>query len=153
MAKKENKNEIKITIEGEAWSKAIDKAFTKKNKEGTIDGVRKGKAPRDVFEKKYGKESLFLEASDFVIEEAYLKALDDSKLIPVVQPKVDVTKINDKEIEFKFNIITKHEVKIKKYKDLKVKKGKVEVTKEEINHELSHLLEKYTEISTKETGK
>ena len=58
-SEKTNKNEIKVTIEGESWTKALDKAFEKKNKEVTIPGFRKGKAPRNVFEKKYGKESLY----------------------------------------------------------------------------------------------
>ena len=80
MAKKNNKNEIKVKIEGENWSNALDKVFKKKNKDVTIPGFRKGKAPKDIFLKKYGIESLFLEACDEVIGEAYSKALEDSKL-------------------------------------------------------------------------
>lgn len=150
MAKKENKNEIKIKIEGESWQKALDKAFQKKNKDVTIPGFRKGKAPKDIFVKKYGIESLYIDASDYVIEEAYTKALDESKLIPVVQPKVDITNIDESGIEFNFTIITKPEVNIKKYKGLKITKDKVEVTKEEIEHEISHILERYTDLVTKE---
>lgn len=150
MAKKENKNEIKIKIEGESWQKALDKAFQKKNKAVTIPGFRKGKAPKDIFVKKYGIESLYIDASDYVIEEAYTKALDESKLIPVVQPKVDITNIDESGIEFNFTIITKPEVNIKKYKGLKITKDKVEVTKEEIEHEISHILERYTDLVTKE---
>lgn len=52
MANKKNIKEIKITIEGDEWVKALDKAFDKKNKEVTIAGFRKGKAPRNVYEKK-----------------------------------------------------------------------------------------------------
>jgi len=152
MAKKKNNNEVIIKIEGDSWKKALDKAFEKKNKEVTIPGFRKGKAPRNVFEKKYGKESLFIDASDFVIEEAYVKALEESKLVPVVQPKVDIVSIDEEKIEFKFTIISKPEVNVKKYKGLKVSKDKVEVTKEEIEHELSHLLERYTDLVTKEKG-
>lgn len=150
--KKTNKNEVLVKIDGDAWSKALDKAFKKKNKEVTIPGFRKGKAPRDVYEKKYGKESLYLDASDEVINDAYVKALKDSKLIPVVQPVVDITNVDDEKVEFKFTIITKPEINIKKYKGLKVKKEKVEVTKEEIDHEIHHLLERYTELRTKEDG-
>ena len=55
-------------------------------------------------------------------------------------------------MEFVFKITTKPEVKINKYKGLNIKPEKVEVTEEEINHELGHLLEKYTELVIKEDG-
>ena len=152
MAKKDNKKEVLVTIEGKEWTDALDKAFKEKVKTVTIDGFRKGKVPRDIFEKKYGKESLYFPASDYVIEEAYKKALEESKLVPVVQPSVDIKKVDDKHIEFSFKIITKPEVKIKKYKGLNVKPGKVKVTKEEIEHEIGHILERFTETRAKENG-
>ncbi|MBO7517853.1 MAG: hypothetical protein J6T31_01940, partial [Methanobrevibacter sp.] len=83
---------------------------------------------------------------------AFKKALEQSKLVPVVQPSVDVKSVDDKGIEFTFKIITKPEVKIKKYKGLKVKAEKVTVTKEEIEHEMGHILEEYEETRTKESG-
>lgn len=152
MAKKNNNHEINIVIDGDTWKSALDKAFEKKNKEVTIPGFRKGKATREVFEKKFGKESLYLEASDYAVQEAYLKALTDSKLIPVVQPKVDIVSIDSDKIEYKFTIVTAPEVKIKNYKGLGVKKATVKVTKKEIEHEISHLLEKYTDLVTKKDG-
>ena len=152
MAKNKNEKEIIIKIEGESWTNALDKAFKTKVKDVTVDGFRKGKVPRDIFEKKFGKESLYIPASDYVIEEAYKKALEESKLIPVVQPKVEIKSVDNTAIEFAFKIITKPEIKIKKYKGLNVKPEKVKVTKEEIDHEIGHILERYTETKTKETG-
>ena len=154
MANKKNIKEIKITIEGDEWVKALDKAFDKKNKEVTIAGFRKGKAPRNVYEKKYGKESLFFDASDFVIQDAYMKALTQlgDESVPVAQPKVDITNISDEKIEFKFTFITTPDVNVKKYKGLKVTKEKVSVTKEEIDHEISHILERYSDLVVKENG-
>jgi len=153
MAKDKNVKEVIVKIEGNDWKKAIDKAFKEKVKTITVDGFRKGKVPRDIYEKKYGKESLYLPASDYVIEDAYRKALEESNLVPVVQPKLDVKYVNDEYIEFVFKIITKPEVKIKKYQGLGVKEEKVKVTKDEINHEIGHLLERFTETKTKEKGK
>ncbi len=152
MAKKENKNvhEVTIKIEGESWEKALDRVFKEKQKTVKVDGFRKGKVPRSVFEKKFGKESLYFDAANAVLEEAYTKVMTDSKLIPVVQPAVDIKDITDKGVEFIFRIVTKPEVKVKKYKGLGVKPEKVKVTKEEIEHELGHLLERYTELVTKE---
>ena len=155
MAKKENKNihEVTVKIEGKDWNDAIDKVFEKKQKTVKVDGFRKGKVPRTIFEKKFGKESLYLDAANDVLQLAYVKAIEDSKLIPVVQPSVDIKSIDESGVEFTFKVITKPEVKVNKYKGLKITPEKVEVTEEEINHELGHLLERYTELVTKDGGK
>ena len=152
--KKKNNNvhEVIIKIEGKEWKDACDKAFAKKQKNVKIDGFRKGKAPRNIYEKKYGKDYL-LDAADLVLQDAYGKAMEESNLIPVVQPGVELNSIDEKYVEFKFTITTKPEVKVKKYKGLNIKPEKVKVTEEEINHELGHLLERYTELTTKEKGK
>lgn len=153
MTKNKKIKEVIVKIEGEDWKKALDKAFSEKVKNTTVAGFRKGKVPRDIYEKKFGKESLYLPASDYVVEKAYKKALEESKLVPVVQPKLEVKSVDDKGIEFVFKIITKPDVNIKKYKGLNVKPEKVKVTKEEIEHEIGHLLEKYSETVSKENGK
>ena len=149
---KKNVHEVPVKIEGEQWTKALDKSFAKKQKTAKVDGFRTGKVPRDIYEKHYGKESLFLEAADLLLQEAYLKAMEDSKLVPVVQPSVDLKGIDENGVEFVFTIVTKPEVNVKKYKGLNIKPEKVEVTDEEINHELGHLLEIYTELVNKEDG-
>lgn len=150
--KKENKNkhEVTVKIDGDAWKNAIDKVFAKKQKTVKVDGFRQGKVPRNIYEKKFGKESLYLDAADAVLQDAYVKAMDDSKLVPVAQPEVNLKNIGEEGVEFTFKIITKPEVKVNKYKGLNIKQEEVEVTDEEINHELSHLLERYTELVTKD---
>ena len=148
--KKDYRKETEVAIEGKDWKDALDKAFKEESKNVTVDGFRKGKVPRNIFEKKFGKERLYVKASDFVIEKAYTKALEEAKVIPVVQPKVEITDITDEKISFKFVFITKPEVKVKKYKGLNIKPEKVKVTKEEVEHEISHLLERYTEYVVKD---
>lgn len=148
-----NKHEFTIKIDGEEWEKAQDEPFKKRNKNAKIAGFRPGKAPKDVFIKHYGKESLYFDAADTLLNVAYTKMLEKEKVVPVVEPKVDIKSINETGIEYIFTVITKPEVKIKKYKKLGVKKEEVKVTKEEINHEIEHLLDRYTELVTKEKGK
>ena len=150
MEKNSNKHEFIIKIEGEEWENALDKAFTKRNKTAKIDGFRPGKAPKDVFLKHYGKESLYFDAADSLISDAYVKVLEREKVVPVVEPKIDVRSIDETGVEFVFTIITKPEVVIKKYKGLNVQKEVALVTKEEVEHEISHLLERYTELVTKD---
>ena len=118
-----NKHEIEIKLEKE-WVSALDAVFKKKNKEVTIDGFRKGAAPKDMYIKKFGIESLYSDAVDACINVAYKKALEDNKLIPVIEPLVDVTGISDTKVIFKFTIITKPVVTLGEYKNLKVKKEK-----------------------------
>lgn len=148
--KNKNVNEINIKIEGEEWNNAIDKAFNKEQKNVKVDGFRKGKVPRNVYEKKFGKQALFVAAADMLLQEAYLKALEESKLVPVVQPAFDVKSLDENGVEYVFKIITKPEVNVKKYKGLNIQPEKVEVSEEEVNHELGHLLERYTELVTKD---
>ena len=152
MAKKENKNihEVSIKIEGKEWEAAVDKAFKVKQKTAKVDGFRKGKVPRNVYENKFGKESLYFEAANSLVPVAYDKMMAESKLEPVARPSVDIKDISDKGVEFNFKVITKPEVTVKKYKGLNIKPDKVEVTEEEVNHELGHLLERYTELVVKD---
>ena len=148
--KVKNVHDVAVKIEGDTWKKAVDHVFEEKRKTVKVDGFRKGKVPRNIFEKKFGKESLYLDAADHVIQDAFEKALKESKLDPIVKPTVDLKDLSEEGAEFVFTITTKPEVKVNKYKGLKVKSDKVEVTDEEINHELGHLLERYTELVTKE---
>ena len=148
--KNKNVHEVSVKIDGDAWKEALDKAFNEKVKDAKVDGFRKGKVPRNIYEKNFGKESLWLTAADVVLQDAYVKAMEESKLVPVVQPDVNLKNISDEEVEFTFTIITKPEVNVKKYKGLKIKPEEVKVTKEEIEHELGHVLERYTELVTKE---
>ena len=145
-------HEVVVKIEGKEWTDALDKAFAKKQKTAKVDGFRPGRVPRNIYEKHFGKESLFLDAADLVLQAAYLKAMEESKLIPVVQPSADLKDLSENGVEFTFKIVTKPEVKVNKYKGLNIQPEKVEVTDEEVNHELGHLLEKYTELVSKENG-
>ncbi len=146
---KKNYHNIEIKVEGKEWTDAVDKAFKEKSKSVTIDGFRKGKCPRNIYDKKKGQDYL-LDAADAVIQDAYTKALKDNNLVPVVQPEPNLKSLDENSVTFTFKIITKPEVKISKYRDLGVKPNEVKVTKEEIEHEIEHLLEKYEELVNKD---
>ncbi len=141
-----NVKEYELKVEGEEWSKALDKSFQKAVENTTIDGFRKGKCPKDVYLKKFGKESLYMDAVDFVINDAYRKCLTDNKLVPVIEPKVDVKSIDENGVTFLFTVTLKPEVKLGKYTKLGVKKEKVEVTDEEIDEEIKTLQSKFADI-------
>lgn len=144
----ENKNikEITVKIEGKEWEEALDKAYQKASKKVKIDGFRPGHAPKELFLKKYGKESLYMDAADLCIEKAYVQAFEDKQdLRLVAQPEIALKNVGEEGIEFLFTLTLRPEVKLGKYKNLGVKKEKVEVTKEEIDHTIEHMRERYAE--------
>ena len=147
-----NVHEIEIKLDKD-WVKCLDKAFKKKNKEIRIDGFRKGCAPKDVYIKKYGIESLYMDAVDEAIQIAYHKLLDENDLKPVVEPTVDVTGISDANVILKFIVITKPEVTLGEYKNLGVKKEKVTVTDKEVNDQIKELQQRMADVIVKENGK
>lgn len=147
-----NKDVVTIEIAGKDWEKALDKAFKKKVKEVKVDGFRKGSVPKNIYIEKFGIESLYMDAANDVVQDAYTKALKDSKVEPVIEPAIDVKEINEEKVVFEITITGKPEVKLGDYKNLKVKKEDVEVSKEEVDHEIEHLREQFAEIRVKEDG-
>ncbi len=139
-----------IKIEGKEWEKCLDAAFKKKNKDVKIDGFRKGAAPKDIFIKKFGIESLFMDAIDGAVDNAYKKLLEEEKITPVCEPKLDVKTINEKECVLEFTFITAPEVTLGEYKNLKIKKPTAKVTKEEIKEEVERLRNQFAEIKVKD---
>ena len=143
--------QIEIKIDGKKWEDALDKAFKKANKKAKIDGFRPGHAPKEVFLKKYGKESLYMDAADAVLNDAYEQMLNENKDVELVaQPEIALKSIDEKGVTFNFTLTTRPEVKLKKYKGLKVKKESAKVTKEEINHAIDEMRSRYAETMNKE---
>ena len=147
------KKEFEVKLDGKEWEKCLDDAFKNKIKDVKMDGFRKGLVPKDIYLKKFGIESLFMDAADAALPILYRNLMDENKdLEPAVMPTVDIKNISEKEIVVTFTVVTKPEVKLGKYKDLKIKKANIEVSEEEIEHELGHLKEQFIEIKEKEDG-
>lgn len=147
-----NVKEINVEVKGKDWESAIDKAFNKKKKDIKVDGFRKGSVPKDVFIKKAGIEALFMDAADIVIDQEYRKLMEDQKLEIVCEPNVSIEKIDKEGITIKFTLIGRPEVKLGEYTKLGVKKEKVTVSKEEVEHEIHHIIEHMAEVVLKENG-
>ncbi len=148
--KAKNIHEVKIEINGDEWSKKIDDAFKKVIKTVKIDGFRPGKAPRNIYEQKYGKASLVMEAVDNSMQEAYSKALEKFKGEPILQPTVAIEKADEEGVVYVFTFTTKPEVKIKKYTGLNVKKDVVKVTKKDVDAEIEKMRKEYADLQVKE---
>ena len=144
------KQELEFKIEGNEWGKLQDDAFAKLNKDAKIDGFRPGKAPRAMFEKKYGKQEIIFEASDMAVKKEYERILKEGKILPVIEPKIDLVACDENKLEVKFIFVTEPKVELGEYTNLKVKKGKVKVTKEEVKGRIDALLDEYAELVEKD---
>ena len=144
------REEVNFKLEGKEWVELQDKAFEKLNKKANIDGFRPGKAPRDIFEKKYGKQEIILEAADEATNKEYKRLLGENKITPIIEPKVELIKCDSDTLEVKFTFITDPEVTLGEYTNLKVKKEKAKVTKEEVDNSIKELLNEYAEVVVKE---
>lgn len=152
--KMENIKEIKIKVEGKKWEEAMEKAYKKASSNFQVDGFRKGHAPKNVFLKKYTQERLNFDCADICLDDAYNDMIKKAKDLEIVaQPEIGINEISEKGVEFIFKLTLKPEVKLGKYKGLGVKKEKVSVSKEEIEHEIEHIRSHYTENVIKEKGK
>lgn len=132
-------NMAKLTIEvaAEELEKAIQTAYQKNKNKISVPGFRKGKVPRQVIEKMYGKEVFYEDAANALIPDAYEKALEECEESIVSSPKIEVTQIEaGKPFIFTAEVALKPEVKLGKYKGVKVDKIAIEVTEDEVNAEI-----------------
>ena len=133
------KNMAKLTIEvaPEELEKAIEGAYQKNKGKISIPGFRKGKVPRQMIERMYGKEVFYEDAVNALIPEAYEKAVDECEEEIVSSPKIEVAQVEaGKPFIFTAEVALKPEVKLGKYKGVKVEKADTEVTDEEVDKEI-----------------
>ena len=133
------KNMAKLTIEvaPEELEKAIEGAYQKNKSKISVPGFRKGKVPRQMIERMYGKEVFYEDAVNALIPEAYEKAVDECEEEIVSSPKIEVAQVEaGKPFIFTAEVALKPEVKLGKYKGVKVEKADTEVTDEEVDKEI-----------------
>lgn len=129
------KNMAKLTVEvsAEDLEKAIEKAYQKQKKQISIPGFRKGKVPRQMVEKMYGREVFYEDAANELIPDAYDKALEDCEEDIVSSPRIEVTQIEaGKPFIFTATVALKPEVTLGEYKGVKIGKIDREVTEEDV---------------------
>ena len=144
------KNMAKLTIEAtaEEFEKAVQKAYQKNKSRINLPGFRKGKAPRVMIEKMYGKGVFYEDAANELIPEAYGKALEECDLDIVSRPEIDVTQIEaGKPFIFTATVALKPEVTLGDYKGVEVTARPVEVTDDEVQAEIDKEREKNSRVT------
>lgn|SRR5699024_1904947 len=148
-----NEGILTINVSADEFEKALDQAFKKVVKDVSLPGFRKGRIPRNIFEKRFGVESLYQDAVDLVLPKAYGEAIDETGIFPVDQPSVDIEEIErGKDLVFTCEVTVKPEVKLGEYKGLEVEEESVEITDEDLEKEMEALQESQAELVLKEEG-
>lgn len=144
---------LKITLPAEEVNKGFKKAVAKIAGQVNIPGFRKGKAPRNIIEMHYGKEAVKQEAFELVANQCFTEALEQEKLIPVSDPKVEDSVFEEnKDMELTIKVTLKPEVKLGDYKELHVEKEAVEVTDEAVEEQVQGLRSRHAKMVEAEEG-
>ena len=133
---------LEFSVEKETFDKAVSNAYRKQVGKITVPGFRKGKAPRNVIEKMYGKGFFYEDAINEVLPDAFDAALKESKLDMVGQPEFDVVSIDENGVVLSAKVAVKPNVKIDGYFGIEAEKKVSEVTDEEIEREINTVRER-----------
>lgn len=137
-------NTAKLTIEvaAEEFDKAIQAAYKKNKNKFNVPGFRKGKVPYAMVEKMYGAAVFYEDAANDIIPKAYADAAAESELEIVARPEINVTQIEKgKPFIFEAEVTLKPEIKLGKYKGVKVEAMDTTVTDEDVQAELDKVKE------------
>lgn len=142
---------ITITVDADAFEEAMVKSYNKNKKSISIQGFRKGKAPRKMVEKLYGPEVFYEDAANFAIPDAYEEAAKESGLEIVSRPEIDVVEIEKgKDFVFTATVAVKPEVTLGDYKGIEVEKKTVKVMAADVNAEIDKVREQNSRMITVE---
>jgi len=139
--KKENSEvNLKVEFPEKRVEEELYQAFRKLVKNVEIPGFRKGKIPRKIFERRFGEEESREEVIKKLYPEVYREIVNEYKLLPLIEPEIKILQFSrHKPLILEVNLITKPEVKLDKYKGIKVKREKIKISNSEIEEALKNL--------------
>lgn len=147
LKKEKNLVTIEFTVTPEEFESAVNKAYLKAKNNINVQGFRKGKAPRHIIEKKYGKSIFYDDALDLAVQEEYPKAVKELNLDVINTPKVDVVKFEEgEEIVLTADVEVMPEIELPEYKGIEVEKNEINVSDEDVEKELKAIQEKNARI-------
>lgn len=137
-----NKIEIEFSIDRAAFDEQVNKVYRKNVTKMNIPGFRKGKAPRSIIEKMYGKGVFYEDAVNALLPDAYAEALEASAAQVVSRPEFEIVEIGDEGVDMKATVYVKPEVEVKDYKGIAADKIVTEVTDEMVDAEINRVRER-----------
>ncbi|MCV3763873.1 trigger factor [Companilactobacillus farciminis] len=149
--KENNTGELKFEIDQDTIKQGLDTAFNRVKKSLNVPGFRKGRVPRQIFNRMYGEEALYEDALNAVLPNAYQNAVDETKVEPVDQPQINVESMEKgKPWAITAVITVKPDVKLGDYKGIEVKKQKRNVMKADVESRLEELQKQQAELVLKD---
>lgn len=142
--------QVDVVVDEKTWKDAQEKAFNKLAENVTIDGFRKGKAPKNLVKARIDQMKVLDEAINALLPKIYEEILTKDQIRPFARPTVDVTKVSDSELEIKFVLVTAPEVELGAYKGLEIGKKAVKVTKKDLEEALEGTLKENASLVLKE---
>ena len=137
-----SKVELEFSVEQSVFEAAVNRAYKKEVGKINLPGFRKGKAPRAMIEKMYGKGFFYDTALNDILPETYEAAIKEAGIEPVAQPEIDVLSIDENGVVFSAKVFVKPEVKIADYFGIEVSKTVAPVTDEELDKEIQLVRER-----------
>lgn len=149
---KENNNiKFTITFAADEFDAASNKAYLRLRKNITIDGFRKGKAPRKMIENMYGADVFNEEALNDLLEDAYPAAIDELEAEVIDRPLIEAGEIRKGEdVVLTVTVAVFPEIEVKSYKGLEIEKAESVIGDEEIEAELKRVQKSQARMETVE---
>lgn len=153
--KKANEVIVDVVVSKEDFEKEIKKIYNQNKRYFSIPGFRKGKAPFNMVVNFYGKEMFYEDASKSVMELELKNIFEDEKFIKesniltTVMPNAEITKMDENGIEAKITFAKPAEVKLGKYKKIKVEVEENKVSAKDVDKRIEEEAAKNARIEVK----
>lgn len=148
LKKEKNVVTVEFTVSKEIFKDSVNEAYEKNKNTITIPGFRKGKAPKSVIEKKFGKGVFYDDALDIAIQKTYPKAIEELKIDVIDSPKVNIEKFEENEdIILTADVEVMPEVELAEYKGVEVERFDLTVSDEDVEAELKKIQQKNARIA------
>lgn len=138
-----NKVKLEIHVDPETFERGMEKSYLKNRKNISIPGFRKGKVPRKIIERYYGEAIFYEDAVNEIFPAAYDEAVREANIEPVDRPEIDIVQIGSGQDLILTALVTvKPEVELGQYKGIEVTRTEYNVTDDDVDHQLHHVVER-----------
>ena len=148
--KEKSTGDLEVTVSGEEWTNALDKAFKKLAKEVSIPGFRKGKVPEKMLKKYVNENQVMVEAIDANLNAWLISGMTEAGVEPISQPSVNIKSMDATGATLVYTFEVEPEVKLGEYTGLDYNVKETTVTDEELDAEINRMRKTYAEMETVE---
>ncbi len=142
--------QVDVVVDEKSWKEAQTASFKKLAKEVQVDGFRKGNVPENIARRHIDQGKMLDDAINSLLPKIYKEIIEEDKVEPFAQPKVDVTKISDTNLEVRFVIVTAPKVELGQYKGFEIGKKSPKVTAKEVDAAIDELRKQNGSLVVKE---